>query len=57
MSGEQPLTIREAETADEALWGATARLIPQLSTSSPPPTLDQLRRIVDDPATTLLVAS
>jgi ribosomal protein S18 acetylase RimI-like enzyme len=57
MSGAQPLTIREAETADAALWDATARLIPQLSTSSPPPTIDQLRRIVDDPATTLLVAT
>jgi len=55
MTGKISLTIFEAETADDALWEATARLIPQLSTSSPPPTVDQLRRILDDPATTLLV--
>jgi ribosomal protein S18 acetylase RimI-like enzyme len=51
------LIIKEAESADAVLWDAAARLIPQLSTSSPPPTIDQLRRIVDDPATTLLVAT
>jgi ribosomal protein S18 acetylase RimI-like enzyme len=57
MSEGDVLTIKEAETADTALVDAAARLIPQLSPSSPPPTLDQLRRIVDDPATTLLVAT
>jgi ribosomal protein S18 acetylase RimI-like enzyme len=57
MTGGDPLTIREAETADDALRDAAARLIPQLSHSSPPPTLEQLRRIVADPATTLLVAT
>jgi ribosomal protein S18 acetylase RimI-like enzyme len=51
------LTIREAEAADGALRDAAARLIPQLSPSSPPPTIEQLRRVVDDPATTLFVAS
>ena len=57
MSEGDVLTIKEAETADTALVDAAARLIPQLSPSSPPPTLDQLRRIVDAPATTLLVAT
>jgi ribosomal protein S18 acetylase RimI-like enzyme len=57
MTGGDSLTIREAETADDALRDAAARLVPQLSPSSPPPTLEQLRRIVEDPATTLLVAT
>jgi ribosomal protein S18 acetylase RimI-like enzyme len=57
MSGGDSLTIKEAETADDALRDAAARLVPQLSPSSPPPTLEQLRRIVADPATTLLVAT
>jgi ribosomal protein S18 acetylase RimI-like enzyme len=57
MTGGDSLTIREAETADDALRDAAARLIPQLSHSSPPPTLEQLRRIVADPATTLLLAT
>jgi ribosomal protein S18 acetylase RimI-like enzyme len=57
MTGGDSLTIREAETADAALRDAAARLVPQLSPSSPPPTIDQLRRIVADPATTLLLAT
>jgi len=57
MSEGDVLTIKEAETADTALVDAAARLIPQLSPSSPPPTIEQLRRIVADPATTLLVAT
>jgi ribosomal protein S18 acetylase RimI-like enzyme len=35
---------------------AFARLIPQLSSSSPPPSRDELRELVESPATTLLVA-
>jgi ribosomal protein S18 acetylase RimI-like enzyme len=57
MTGGDSLVVKEAETADAALADAAARLIPQLSTSSPPPTIEQLRRIVADPATTLLVAT
>jgi ribosomal protein S18 acetylase RimI-like enzyme len=49
-------TIVVAETADTALQGAVARLLPQLSSSSPPPDLEMLRRILEDPATTLLLA-
>ncbi|MGP0032027.1 MAG: GNAT family N-acetyltransferase [Acidimicrobiales bacterium] len=50
------LTIAAADVADGALRDAVAPLIPQLSSSSPPPDLEQLGRIVDDPATTLLLA-
>jgi ribosomal protein S18 acetylase RimI-like enzyme len=50
------IAIEAAVSADDALCGAVADLIPQLSSSSPPPTLDQLRRIISDPATTLLLA-
>jgi ribosomal protein S18 acetylase RimI-like enzyme len=57
MTEGQEFTITEATAADDALRVAAARLIPQLSPSSPPPTLEHLRRIVDDPATTLLLAT
>jgi ribosomal protein S18 acetylase RimI-like enzyme len=57
MNGRSGFTITEATTADDALRVAAARLIPQLSPSSPPPTVEHLRRIVDDPATTLLLAT
>ena len=50
------ITVRPAESADDELWAAVAALVPQLSTSSPPPTRDALSRIVGDPATTLFVA-
>jgi ribosomal protein S18 acetylase RimI-like enzyme len=50
------ITIVEADQADAALEAAVAELIPQLSSSSPPPTRAQLRRIIEDPATTLLLA-
>jgi len=57
MAELEVLTVREAETADAALLDAAARLIPQLSVSSPPPTIEQLRRIVEAPATALFVAT
>jgi ribosomal protein S18 acetylase RimI-like enzyme len=57
MAEPEVLTVREAETADAALLDAAARLIPQLSVSSPPPTIEQLRRIVEAPATALFVAT
>jgi ribosomal protein S18 acetylase RimI-like enzyme len=49
------LTVAAAGTADAGLRDAVATLIPQLS-SSPPPDLAQLGRIIADPATTLLLA-
>ncbi len=50
------LTVKAAETADRGLRDAVATLIPQLSSSSPPPDLEKLGRIIADPATTLLLA-
>jgi ribosomal protein S18 acetylase RimI-like enzyme len=51
--------MTSVETVTEVtpeLVDAFARLVPQLSTSSPPPTEEQLREIVGSPACTLLVA-
>ncbi len=56
MTGDHPLTIEVAETADAALCAAVAQLIPQLSSSAPPPAMSELHRIIEDPATTLLLA-
>ena len=56
MPEEHGLTIEVATEVDTALHDAVTALIPQLSTTSPPPSLDELRRTVGDPATTLLVA-
>jgi len=50
------VTIEAARVADDELCAALVRLVPQLSSSAPPPTLDELRRIVDSPATTLFIA-
>jgi ribosomal protein S18 acetylase RimI-like enzyme len=50
------ITVQPAESADEELCAAVAGLIPQLSSSSRPPTRDALARIVRDPTTTLFVA-
>jgi len=50
------ITISEVTEVDAALVDAFARLIPQLSRSSPPPTADVLKTIVDSEASTLLVA-
>ncbi len=43
-------------TADPELLNAIARLVPQLSSSAPPPTAYELEGIVESPATTLFVA-
>jgi ribosomal protein S18 acetylase RimI-like enzyme len=56
MAALSGLTIAVAEKADSSLQAAMARLLPQLSSSSAPPDVDDLRRIIDDPATTLLLA-
>ncbi|MEO1060998.1 MAG: GNAT family N-acetyltransferase [Actinomycetota bacterium] len=48
--------IEIARRVDDELVDAMARLIPQLSRSSPPPDADALRAIVDGEATTLLLA-
>jgi ribosomal protein S18 acetylase RimI-like enzyme len=50
------ISVRIAESADSDLLEAVAALLPQLSRSASPLTLEQLARIVGDPATTLFVA-
>jgi ribosomal protein S18 acetylase RimI-like enzyme len=48
--------IEVAERATEELVEAFARLIPQLSTTAPPPTLEELALVVDDPNNVVFVA-
>ena len=50
------LTVSVAGRADEELAAAFARLIPQLSSSSPPPTRDQLAEMIESSATTVFLA-
>ena len=50
------ISVEVAAFADEDLRAAVNALVPQLSSSSPPPSSDELARIVEDPATTLFVA-
>ncbi len=42
--------------ADEELFAAFQRLIPQLTNNNPPPSLDDLTAIVRDAASTLMIA-
>jgi ribosomal protein S18 acetylase RimI-like enzyme len=48
--------VVEATEVTPELVAALERLIPQLSTSNPPPTEDELAAIVDAPASILLIA-
>ena len=48
--------VEEATEATPELVEAFARLVPQLSSSSPPPTARQLAEIVASPSTVVLVA-
>src|SRR5205823_6559878 len=48
--------VAPATEVDVDLVAAFDRLVPQLSSSSPPPTADQLAEIVASPATTVFVA-
>ncbi len=50
------MEIVEVTQVDEELMSAFARLIPQLSSSSLPPTASELAEIVSSPATVLFVA-
>ncbi|MFN2606945.1 MAG: GNAT family N-acetyltransferase [Acidimicrobiales bacterium] len=59
MTGAAPdgaVTVEEASAVTDELVAAMARLTPQLSQSSPAPTVGQLAEIVDSPATVLLMA-
>jgi ribosomal protein S18 acetylase RimI-like enzyme len=48
--------VTAVEAVDDELVLAWERLTPQLSSSSPPPTREQLEEIVSSPATVLFVA-
>ena len=48
--------IRPAEEVDDELVAAFAELIPQLSSSSSPPSAEQLEAIVDSPDSVLYIA-
>ncbi len=48
--------IEKATEVTDELLAAMARLVPQLSSSNPAPTRDQLQEMVDSPAITLLIA-
>ena len=50
------VTIRVADNADAELVEAYQNLIPQLSSSSPPPTKDELAAIIKSDSATVLVA-
>jgi ribosomal protein S18 acetylase RimI-like enzyme len=50
------VSIADAVVADTELVEAFARLVPQLSSSAPPPTQSELAAIIESPASILLVA-
>ncbi len=50
------ISVEAAGSVDDELCAALVALVPQLSSSSPPPTRALLEQIVSDPATTLFVA-
>ena len=55
-SAAVPVTVEVATEVTDELVEALALLVPQLSSSSPPPTADQVGEIVGSPATYLLTA-
>ena len=56
MSDGAGVEIERALVADGELLAAFVRLMPQLSSSAPPPTAYELEDVVTSPATTVLVA-
>ena len=48
--------IQIVQTADEELYDAFQRLIPQLTNNNPPPSLNDLADLVRDSSSTLMVA-
>jgi ribosomal protein S18 acetylase RimI-like enzyme len=51
-----PLTVEIAKVVDDEVVAAFSTLIPQLSSSNPPPSREQLQKIVASDATFLLLA-
>jgi len=52
----EAVVVLPAATVDDDLVAALGRLIPQLTSSSPPPTRDELADIVENPSTVLFLA-
>jgi ribosomal protein S18 acetylase RimI-like enzyme len=50
------MQIEIATRADEELYRAFLRLVPQLTKNNPAPTIKDLHKLVEDPASTLLIA-
>jgi ribosomal protein S18 acetylase RimI-like enzyme len=50
------MNISEATAVTDELVAAMARLVPQLSSSNPPPTREELAELVNSPATVLFIA-
>lgn len=50
------IVVEEVTTLSDEVLTEIRRLLPQLSSSAPPPTAEELREIVDSPATVLFVA-
>ncbi|HEX2697059.1 MAG TPA: GNAT family N-acetyltransferase [Anaerolineales bacterium] len=48
--------IQQAAYADQELWDAFQRLVPQLTSKNPPPSLDNLTALVRSESSTLFVA-
>jgi ribosomal protein S18 acetylase RimI-like enzyme len=53
---ETGVTVEQAAVADHELLDAIKTLLPQLSSSAPPPTFAELDEVATSPATTLFVA-
>src|SRR5438093_9916501 len=56
MTNADAIAIERAAGFDEELVSAFRRLVPQLSSSAPAPTADQLREMIESPCTTVLLA-
>jgi len=53
---EVSISVKAATEVDDGLVKAFSRLIPQLSSSSPPPTAAELLSIIDNPNSVLFIA-
>jgi ribosomal protein S18 acetylase RimI-like enzyme len=53
---EVSISVRAATEVDDGLVEVFSRLIPQLSSSSPPPTAAELLSIIDNPNSVLFIA-
>ena len=56
MTNADAIALERAAGVDEELVSAFRRLVPQLSSSAPAPTADQLREMIESPCTTVLLA-